>query len=404
MGKIKNVDKIILQCNKQGMVTELFLDTGYLLENIKLPVGLHSLVSPISIKDLGNFWLSIRENSMEKNTSLALRHNNKQTTYIFSGYLLDETVLLCGSTEPTSTEKALENIMLINNEQANQIRLSEKKLSKIPHNVENSEFDDAFLNDFTSLNNELITNKRQLMQKNQKIEILNKELNAVNQNMTLFTYSVSHDLKEPVRMVKSFLTVFQKKYGKDIDQKGQSYIDMALDGADRLNKMLTDLLEYHRTSNFSTTETVDLNEVFAEVKQILHAEIEARKAIVNCEKLPSIKGSFTGYLQVFQNLISNALKFVDEGKTPVVSIRVEGNDNSYTLMIKDNGIGIAENQKHKVFNFFKRLNSAQQYEGTGMGLAMVKKSIERMGGEVWLESEEGKGSTFYFTIRKGTRS
>lgn len=242
------------------------------------------------------------------------------------------------------------------------------------------------------------------MRKNQKIEILNKELNEVNQNMTLFTYSVSHDLKEPVRMVKSFLTVFQKKYGKDIDQKGQSYIDMALDGAERLNKMLTDLLEYHRTSNFSTTKTVDLNEVFVEVKQILLAEIEAKNAIVNCEKLPSIKGSFIGYLQVFQNLLTNALKFVAEGETPIVSIRVEENDTTYTFKVSDNGIGIAENQKHKVFNFFKRLNSPQQYEGTGMGLAMVKKSIERMGGEIWLESEVGKGSTFYFTIKKVTRS
>ncbi|HSI77188.1 MAG TPA: ATP-binding protein [Lunatimonas sp.] len=404
MEKIENANKIILQCNKHGVVTQIFLDTGCLLEDIKLPVGLHSLVSPISIKELGSFWLSIQENAMEKNTVLALHFNDKQTTYIFSGYLLDETVLLCGSTELTSTEKALEEIMLINNEQINQIRLTEKKVVNILKDVEKREINEALLNDFSSLNNELINNKRELVRKNQKIEILNKELNAVNQNMTLFTYSVSHDLKEPVRMVKSFLTVFHEKYGESLAPKAQSYIEMALDGAERINKMLTDLLEYHQSSGFTTTETVDLNEVFMEVKQILQTEIEQKRAIVTSEKLPTVKGSLAGYLQVFQNLLSNAFKFVAEGKTPLVSIRVEENDKTYTIMVKDNGIGIAENQKHQVFNFFKRLNSPQQYEGTGMGLAMVKKSIERMGGEVWLESEMVKGSTFYFTIKKGTRS
>ncbi|WP_158859227.1 sensor histidine kinase [Lunatibacter salilacus] len=405
MEKIKNANKIILKCNNQGIVTQIFLDTACLLENIKLPVSLHSLVSPISIKELGSFWLSIQEDAMEENTVLALRYNDKHTSYIFSGYLLDETVLLCGSTELTSTEKALEEIMLINNEQTNQIRLTEKKVVNILKDVEKREINEALLNDFSALNNELINNKRELVRKNQKIEILNKELNAVNQNMTLFTYSVSHDLKEPVRMVKSFLSVFHEKYAESLDPKALSYIEMALDGAQRLNKMLTDLLEYHQSSgSFTTTETVDLNEVFMEVKQILQTEIEQKKAIVTSEKLPTIKGSFAGYLQVFQNLLSNAFKFVTEGKTPLVSIRVEEKDKTYTIMIKDNGIGIAEDQKHQVFNFFKRLNSPQQYEGTGMGLAMVKKSIERMGGEVWLESEEGKGSTFYFTIKKGTIS
>lgn len=400
METIKNDHKIILACNKQGIVKKLFLDTGSLLENIRLPVGLHSLVSPLSIQELSSFWLSVLEKSMEENTVLTLSFNDKVINYIFSGYLLQETVLLCGNTELTATEKALEEIMLINNEQANQIRLSEKRGSNILKGDQQEEMNEAFLNDFTSLNNELINNKRELMLKNQKIELLNKELNAVNEHMTMFTYSVSHDLKEPLRMVKSFLTIFHQKYGESLDEKGRNYIDFALDGANRLNKMLADLLDYHQSSNFDTSETVNLNDVFLEAKKILQKEIEEKNALITSEKLPTVQGSATGYLQVLQNLISNAIKFVPEGKTPVVSIHVEEKDTTFTIKVKDNGIGIPEDQVQEVFNLFKRLNAEGQYEGTGMGLAMVKKNIERMGGEIWLESEEGKGSTFFFTIIK----
>lgn len=400
MENIKKDYKVILACNKNGNLERIFLDTGELLENIQLPVGLHSLFSPISIKELGIFWLSIQQNSMEENTLLTLNHNDKQITFIFSGYLLKETVLLCGSNELTSTEKVLEEIMLINNEQANQLRITEKKVGFFLNVGERREMNQDFLNDFTSLNNELINNKRELMHQNQKIEFLNKELNVVNENMRMFTYSVSHDLKEPIRMVNSFLTLLHQKYGESLDQKGQKYIDFALDGANRLTKMIADLLIYHQSSNIDTTESVDLNEVFLEAKKILHKEISEKKAQLTCNKLPILNGSFTGFLQVFQNLISNAIKFVPEERIPIIAILMEEVDTHYTFMFKDNGIGIAEDKKREVFNLFKRLNGPQQYEGTGMGLAMVKKSIERMGGEVWLESEEDEGSTFFFTIQK----
>lgn len=399
MEKTTHPYKLILSCNKQGIVEELFLDSGSLFEHIVLPVGLHSLVSPVSIKELGNFWISIQEKSMEENTTLTLSYNNKEITCIFSGYLLKDKVLLCGSTELTATEKVLKEIMSINNEQVNQIRLSEKKANDI---LKKGEMDDAFLNDFSALNNELINNKRELMRKNQKIELLNQELNAVNENMTRFTYSISHDLKEPVRMVKSFLTLLDKKYRGSLDPKGQKYIDLALDGANRLSKMMADLLKFHRSSNIDAMESVDLNKVLLEVRKILQKEIEEKNAQISSDNLPTLRGSSTGFLQVFQNLISNAIKFVPEGKTPVVSISLEEQGTYYTLMVKDNGIGIVKDQQQEVFNLFKRLN--KDYEGTGMGLAMVQKSIERLGGKAWLESEEGKGTTVFLTLKKDPAS
>lgn len=391
--------KVILSCNKQGIVEQIFLDTGSLFESIKLPVGLHSLISPSSIKDFGSFWLSVQENSMEENTKLSLSYKEDNIDCIFSAYLLKDTVLFCGNTEPTATAKVLEGIMQINSEQANQIRLSEKKVIDFHKEVEGKQMNEAYLNDFSSLNNELINNKRELVRKNLKIESLNKELTAVNENMRMFTYSVSHDLNEPVRTIKSFLDLLHIKYGEILDQKGKTYLDFAIEGSNRQSRMMTDLLKYHQSSNFEI-ESVDLNEVFLEVKSILQKVIKDKNAQVGSERLPVLMGSSTAFIQIFQNLISNAIKFIPMDRTPLISIHVEEGDAHYTFRVKDNGIGIAEDQKGKVFDLFKRLNTQKKYEGTGMGLSMVKKSVERMGGEVWLESEEGKGSTFYFTIEK----
>ena len=396
----QNDHKIILACDKFGVVEQLYLDTASLLENIKLPVGLHSLVMPMFIKELGNFWINVQENSMEENTMLTLHHNDKEITYIFSGYLLKNTVLLCGNTEMTSTEKALEEIMLINNEQANQIRLTEKKAGSLLREIEMRNLNEDFLNDFSAINNELMNSKRELIRKNQKIELLNKDLNEINENMSMFAHSISHDLQEPMRMVVSFLSKLHKKYGENLDEKGQLYMTMARDGAFRLNRMLEDLLDYHRSSNFDTAEMVDLNEVLTEVKQIIQTQIGLKQAQILSDTLPVVKGSFVGYQQVFQNLLSNAIKFIPHGTTPVISINTEENAENYTLMVKDNGIGIPENKKNEVFMLFKRLNSTAQYEGTGMGLAMVKKCIERMRGEIWFESKLSEGTTFYFTIPK----
>ncbi len=389
----------MLACNQQGIVQEILLDDGGFLKDLVLPERVHNLVLSASMDALGNFWQSMQDKVMGDDTMLTLSHNEKQMHFKFSGYLLKETVLLCGNTELTSTEKALEEVILINNEQANQIRLTEKKADNRLRTTK-KEVNEFFLDDFSALNNELVNSKRELIRKNHKIELLNKELNAVNEHMTMFTYSVSHDLKEPVRMVQSFLNLFYKRYGGNLEEKGQAYINMALDGANKLSNMLTELLAYHQSSSFSTTDTVDLNDVFLEVIDILQTKIQKKKAQISSEILPVIKGSSAGYRQVFQNLISNAIKFVPEGKTPVVVITLEEHDSMFILKIQDNGIGIDKSQGQEAFNLFKRLNAPQQYEGTGVGLAMVKKTIERMGGKVWLESELGLGSTFHFSIKK----
>lgn len=402
MERVENYEKIILSCTAHGVVSEVILDTTFLLKNLTLPVGLHSIVSPESIAQLGSFWVSIQEKYIQENVVLALTHNDRNVKYLFSGYLLDDKVLICGSAEMPSMNKVLEEIFIINNEQANHIRMTEKKVGDLLKENVKQGMDEAILNDFSSLNNELINNKRELVRKNKKIELLNTELNAASENLKMFTHSVSHDLREPVRMVKSFLALLNRKLKGRLDEKEEIYFNMATDGANRLSRMLEGLLEYHQTSQVSLDERVDLNDVLMEVKQILKGRLEEKCAQVNCEKLPVINGSFIAYQQVFQNLISNAIKFVPEGKTPIVSIQVKEEDRYHTIMVKDNGIGIPKDKKQDIFNLFHQLNSSEQYEGTGMGLAMVRKSIERMGGSIWLDSIPDEGTTFYFTIVKQT--
>ncbi|WP_194975818.1 sensor histidine kinase [Aquiflexum lacus] len=393
--------KIMFSCNHHGTIVQVFLDTAGILENFDLPIGIHQIIEKSSINVLGDFWLSIKQNMMEEEHYLVgLNNQGENIIFNFSGYLLNDKVLICGRTDMNSSEKALEEIMLINNEQANKIRLVEKKADNFERKVNKYEVDEFLLNDFSSLNNELINSKREMMRKNQKIELLNNELNTVNKNLELLAYSLSHDLREPLRMVGSFLGLLQRKYVDHLDVKGQRYLKFASEGAKRLSKMLTGLLEYHKAGNIVIDETVDLNNVLSEVKQILQTVIKESKTEIISVKLPIVKGSFTGYQQVFQNLISNSIKFVPKGRTSKISIEVSENDQLFTLAIQDNGIGIPEKKYQEVFVMFKQLHNSGEYEGTGMGLSMVKKTVERMNGKIWVTSEKDKGSTFFIEIKK----
>ena len=395
-----NKHKIMFSCNHHGTIEQVFLDTAGILDNFDLPIGIHSIVEKSSINVLGDFWLSIKQNSMEDNYLVSLNGKGKNIVYIFSGYLLNDKVLICGRTEMNVTEKALEEIMLINNEQANKIRLVEKKADNFQRKVNKYEVDEFLLNDLSSLNNELITSKRELMHKNHKIEILNKELNIFNENLELLAYSLSHDLREPLRMVAAFLDLLQKKYVDSLDSKGQTYLNFASDGAKRLSEMLSGLLEYHQSGNIVVDEVVDLNSVLLEVEQLLNVKIKESKTEITSSKLPIVKGSFVGYQQVFQNLISNSIKFVPKGRTPKISIEVLEDGQLFTIVFQDNGIGIPENKYEEVFIMFKKLHNSEEYEGTGMGLSMVKKTVERMNGKIWVTSEKDKGTTFFITLKK----
>lgn len=250
-----------------------------------------------------------------------------------------------------------------------------------------------------------ITERKQTESKlkkvNRSLENHIKELDISNQELEQFAYVASHDLQEPLRMVTSFLTQIEKKYENVLDEKGKKYIFFAVDGAKRMRQIILDLLEFSRIGkNEAKHEEVDLNTIIGEIKLLYRNQIEEKKAQIYYEELPIIKNHAAPIKQVFQNLIGNSLKYSKPNQPPIIRISYSENSAAWKFEIKDNGIGINEEYFDKIFIIFQRLHSKEEYSGTGMGLSITKKIIENLRGKIWLESKEGNGTSFYFTIPK----
>lgn len=228
-----------------------------------------------------------------------------------------------------------------------------------------------------------------------------KELAVSNEELEQFAYVASHDLQEPLRMVTSFLTQLENKYGNVLDEKGKKYIDFAVDGAKRMRQIILDLLDYSRAGRtMDDMENIDLNELLQEIQILFSKEIKDRQATVFINELPILIGYSSPLRQVFRNLIGNALKYSKAGISPSIKISADELTHHWKFSITDNGIGIDKEYFDRIFVIFQRLHNKDEYSGTGIGLAITKKIIENMGGKIWLSSEVGKGSAFYFTIQK----
>ncbi|OEY71187.1 PAS domain-containing protein [Salegentibacter salarius] len=250
-----------------------------------------------------------------------------------------------------------------------------------------------------------ITRKKQyeisLTKLNADLKERAKELAISNAELEQFAYVASHDLQEPLRMVTSFLTQLEKKYADVLDEKALLYIDFAVDGAKRMRQIILDLLEFSRVGRTEDKlETVDINDVLDDVKHLYRKKISDKKVRIITETLPVIEAPKSPIRQVFQNLISNAIKYSKEGVNPEINIKHNETEDFWEFTIQDNGIGIEQEYFDRIFVIFQRLHRREEYSGTGMGLAVTKKIIENLGGKIWLESREGEGTTFHFTISK----
>jgi len=236
--------------------------------------------------------------------------------------------------------------------------------------------------------------QRSLKQTLKVIQYKNKELEE-------FSYMTSHDLQEPLRMVSGLLQQLDKNYKKGLDEKAQQYINLAIDGAERMKKIISDLLEYSLAEKKPyTVEEVDLNAVLENFMRENSEVIADKKAHFSCSELPNILADKLSVTQLFQNLLGNALKYQRKGEIPSISIKYNETKKYWEFAVTDNGIGIADEDQDKVFVVFKRLHDRSEYPGTGIGLAICKKIVENHKGKIWIESEPGKGSTFHFTISK----
>ncbi len=242
-----------------------------------------------------------------------------------------------------------------------------------------------------------------LIDLNEDLQKHTKELSISNAELEQFAFVASHDLQEPLRMVTSFLTQLEKKYSNLLDERGKKYIDFAVDGAKRMRQLILDLLEYSRVGRIEySKEDCELDTIVAEIKTLYRKQIEEKNAIISHSPLPVIKCYKVPVRQVFQNIIENALKYTAEDRACKITIDSIELPTHWQFNITDNGIGIEEEFFNKIFIIFQRLHNHDAYSGTGMGLAVTKKIIESLGGKIWLTSEQGKGSTFSFTLLKNS--
>lgn len=227
---------------------------------------------------------------------------------------------------------------------------------------------------------------------------ISEELAHSNKELQQFAYLASHDLQEPLRMVASYTQLLERRYKNKLDSDAKEFIQFAVDGAIRMKKLIDDLLTYSRVGTRDTRfEPTDCTSPLDLAITNLSVTIDENHAIITNDELPTVMVDASQISQLFQNLISNALKFRIK-QPPRIHISAKQKGNEWIFSVQDNGIGIAPQYKDKIFMIFQRLHSEKDYTGTGIGLAICKRIVERHGGRLWVKSEVGKGSTFYFTL------
>ena len=246
---------------------------------------------------------------------------------------------------------------------------------------------------------ELTEQKTELLRQTKSLKKAQIKLKAINEELEQFAYAASHDLKEPLRMIKMYTQFIEKRLNEQIDKTSVEYFTFVTDGVTRMERLLTDLLEYSRLGRGNRQpKDTDLNDVLLAVINNLTASMKENEAAVMSNELPVVKSTSTEMIQLFQNLISNSIKFRRENEKPLIKIQHELENGNHHFYFMDNGIGIAKEDCARVFNIFERLHGKTEYEGTGIGLATCKKIIDNLGGKIWVEPGKELGTTFQFLI------
>ena len=241
-------------------------------------------------------------------------------------------------------------------------------------------------------------NNQRLLQKNEEIQKQNIQLKESNEVLKQFTYVAAHDLKEPLRNIGSFVNLLQRRFSKNFNKEANEYMHYIVTGVTRMNDLLTSLLEYSTISvQKASDELVDVKAVIENIKNDLKTNINNKNALIHYDTtLPQVKMAPLHVTQLFQNLISNSLKFTE--KTPHIFITGKQQDNQIVYSVQDNGIGMEEEYANKIYNLFHRLNKNSHYEGTGIGLTICKNIIDKYNGKIWFESEANKGTQFFVSL------
>jgi len=241
----------------------------------------------------------------------------------------------------------------------------------------------------------IITDITDLKEAQRELQETVAELERSNEQLEQFAYVASHDLQEPLRMVSSYVDLLASEYGDELDEEADEYVDYAVDGAERMQAMIDGLLDYSRvTTRGGEFEAVDADAVFERTRHDLELLIEDADATVTAGDLPTVTADENQLAQLFQNLVKNALKH--GGESPTVRVEAEARDGEWVFSVADDGPGIPESRHDSVFEIFEQ--GARENDGTGIGLAICRRIVARHDGELWLESSEGEGATFHFSI------
>lgn len=406
-------------CNLEGQIIDVLFDDLNLIEKSALPIPLFNIFRSDNLSKAAVFWSDVIKKQFVFDHELFVNSNETDQSIKFSAAIIGGQVWVIASTKDEILESLLSELMLINNEQQNLIRMAEKRLSKIHRQddidtqiadhstgndtIENEDLSstEAMFDELSHLNNELINAQRKLIKQNEHIIQLNKSLKETNQELEHFAYSISHDLKAPLRSVKQFLNLLNKRMGTELDEKSRKYVSMAATGAENMQKLIDELLEYSRIGRIEQANSnTNLTKIVDEVLSMISADINDKNALVTYDNLPIATVPTAPFRQLMLNLLSNALKFSSPQRSPEIHIGKTESNDKWTIYVSDNGIGMNQQDTGIIFNIFRRLPGSEKIDGTGMGLAICKKIVSIWKGEIWAESEPDRGSTFYFTIPK----
>ncbi|WP_247729637.1 PAS domain S-box protein [Halovivax limisalsi] len=225
-----------------------------------------------------------------------------------------------------------------------------------------------------------------------------RRLESSNERLETFAYAASHDLQEPLRMVTSYLQLLERRYGDELGADGREFLEFAVDGAERMREMIDGLLEYSRVETRGDPfEPIDLNDVLEDVRRDLEVRIAESDAEISAERLPRVRGDASQLRQVFQNLLENAIAYSGD-EPPTIEISAERDGDDWIVSVRDDGIGIDPDDQERIFDVFQRLHTHDEHPGTGIGLALTRRIVERHGGEIRVESDPGEGATFSFGL------
>ena len=358
--------------------------TGYMLDELSGDKW-HKILHPDDLPAAIHEWELLVKEQKELNVELRLRRKDGIYRWHLSRALpvydiKNNLILWVGShTDIEDQKAAATNVNIINEQLAKTVKQLEYSLKALQKEINRRENIEA-----------------ELIEKNRQLEISNNDLEQ-------FAYVASHDLREPLRMIGSYTSLLISRYNLDNPEINE-FAGFIQEGVGRMQILINDLLAYSRVGRSDIDfQQVDVSQMLAEAKEALHAEIEATNANITAPKLPVIDGVASLISNLFQNLIGNAIKFRKPDVAPQIHIDFTSTEDEWKFSVKDNGLGIPKEYQSRIFIIFQRLHTRDKYDGTGIGLAICKKIVEFHGGKIWVESEPGQGSTFYFTIAKHNR-